>query len=143
MFGEKGGYNCVSVLHKKNIISKVIICPNHFVIFFSLHRQKAILYKIQSVHVCASVWNSALRKGCRCLEIDCWDGPDTEPVVYHGHTLTSKILFKDVITTVGQHAFEVTACSLLHDYCFWRSSQLTHSCLCGCQETLPSSICSH
>lgn len=36
-----------------------------------------------------------------------------EPVVYHGYTLTTKILFKDVITTVEQHAFEVR--SVVHD----------------------------
>ncbi|KAB5526210.1 hypothetical protein PHYPO_G00149060 [Pangasianodon hypophthalmus] len=47
----------------------------------------------------------ALKRGCRCVEVDCWDGQNGEPIVYHGHTLTSKILFKDVVTVLGNYAF--------------------------------------
>ena len=37
--------------------------------------------------------------------MDCWDGPDNEPIIYHGHTLTTKIKFLDVIKAVKEHAF--------------------------------------
>ena len=56
---------------------------------------------------------NTLRLGCRCVEIDCWDGYDNEPVVYHGYTFTSKILFRDIIYAIRDHAFDVTPYPLI------------------------------
>ncbi|XP_063574912.1 1-phosphatidylinositol 4,5-bisphosphate phosphodiesterase delta-3 isoform X4 [Pongo abelii] len=50
----------------------------------------------------------AFAQGCRCVELDCWEGPGGEPVIYHGHTLTSKILFRDVVQAVRDHAFTLS-----------------------------------
>ncbi len=47
---------------------------------------------------------SALNRGCRCVEVDCWNGSEG-PVVMHGRTLTSQVSFRDVMSTISKYAF--------------------------------------
>jgi len=51
-------------------------------------------------------YDRVLTHRCRCVELDVWDGDDGEPVIYHGYTLTSKILFKNALNAINERAFK-------------------------------------
>ena len=40
--------------------------------------------------------------------MDCYDGEDMEPIVYHGKTLTRPITFREAISAIATQAFNAS-----------------------------------
>eukprot|EP00168_Porphyra_purpurea_P010532 TRINITY_DN2615_c0_g1_i1.p7 TRINITY_DN2615_c0_g1~~TRINITY_DN2615_c0_g1_i1.p7 ORF type:complete len:142 (-),score=50.80 TRINITY_DN2615_c0_g1_i1:1764-2189(-) len=86
------------------------------------------------------MYRMVLLQGCRCVEIDVWDGDEGEPIVYHGHTLTSKVLFRDVIDVVAKYAFVASTApvilSLENHCCLAQQVRMAHHLSAGLKDLL-------
>ncbi|CAF3803090.1 unnamed protein product [Rotaria sp. Silwood1] len=84
----------------------------------------------------------ALRTGCRAVEMDCYDGDNMEPIVYHGNTLTKPIPFREIILAIKTEAFTTSPYPLffnIENHCSYeQQDHLLSKPLVDDYEKLPS-----
>lgn len=83
----------------ESITSRSHPLPEYFI--SSSHNTYLLAHQLYGTS-CASAYDTAIKSGSRCVEIDAWDDSDNpaEPKVTHGFTLVSSIPFRLVCETI-------------------------------------------
>jgi hypothetical protein len=71
---------------------------------FSSHNTYLSGHQLTGKSMC-TMYREALIMGCRCVELDLWDGKNNEPKITHGHTLTTELTLKSVLHVIKESAF--------------------------------------
>lgn len=56
----------------------------------------------------AEMYRQCLLAGCRCVELDFWNGRTEEPVIVHGYTFVPEISAKEVLEAIAETAFKTS-----------------------------------